>query len=51
MVLEKFYNLFLNKLRFSYDSFDSVVLNGYILLLPYLVIELPASGKYLARRC
>ena len=31
MALEKFYRLFLNKLRFSYDSFDRIVLNGYIL--------------------
>ena len=28
--LEKFYSLFLNKLKFSYDSFDRIVLNGYI---------------------
>jgi hypothetical protein len=31
MALEKFYKLFLNKLKFSYDSFDRIVLNGYIL--------------------
>lgn len=29
--LEKFYKLFLNKLKFSYDCFDRVVLNGYIM--------------------
>lgn len=28
--MEKFYKLFLNKLKFSYDSFDRIVLNGYI---------------------
>jgi len=27
--LEKFYRLFLNKLKFSCDSFDRIVLNGY----------------------
>ena len=26
-----FYNLFLNKLKFSYDCFDRIVLNGYIM--------------------
>jgi len=31
MALEKFYKLFLNKLKFSYDSFDRIVLNGYIM--------------------
>jgi hypothetical protein len=29
--LEKFYKLFLNRLKFSYDSFDRIVLNGYIM--------------------
>lgn len=29
--MEKFYSLFLNKLKFSYDSFDRIVLNGYIM--------------------
>jgi hypothetical protein len=29
--LEKFYKLFLNKLKFSYDSFDRIVVNGYIM--------------------
>jgi len=29
--LEKFYKLFLNKLKYSYDSFDRIVLNGYIM--------------------
>lgn len=28
--MEKFYRLFLDKLDFSYDSFDRIVLNGYI---------------------
>jgi hypothetical protein len=28
--LEKFYQLFLNRLKFSYDSFDRIVINGYI---------------------
>ena len=28
--MENFYRLFLNKLKFSYDSFDRIVLNGYI---------------------
>ena len=28
--MEMFYRLFLNKLKFSYDSFDRIVLNGYI---------------------
>lgn len=28
--MEIFYRLFLNKLKFSYDSFDRIVLNGYI---------------------
>lgn len=28
--MENFYKLFLNKLKFSYDSFDRIVLNGYI---------------------
>jgi hypothetical protein len=31
MALEKFYKLFLNKLQYSYDSFDRIVLNGYIM--------------------
>ena len=31
IAVEKFYRLFLNKLKYSYDSFDRVVLNGYIL--------------------
>jgi len=29
--LEKFYKLFINRLKFSYDSFDRIVLNGYIM--------------------
>jgi len=29
--LEKYYKLFLKKLSFSYDSFDRIVLNGYIM--------------------
>jgi hypothetical protein len=29
--LEKFYKLFLNELKFSYDTFDRIVLNGYIM--------------------
>jgi len=29
--LEKYYRLFLNTLKFSYDSFDRIVLNGYIM--------------------
>lgn len=28
--MERFYKLYLNKLKFSYDSFDRIVLNGYI---------------------
>lgn len=28
--MEKFYKLFINKLKFSYDSLDRIVLNGYI---------------------
>jgi len=28
--LENFYKLFLSKIKFSYDSFDRIVLNGYI---------------------
>jgi hypothetical protein len=28
--LDKFYSLFLNKLKFSYDSFDRIVLNGHV---------------------
>jgi len=31
MALEKYYKLFLKKLSFSYDSFDRIVLNGYIM--------------------
>lgn len=29
--MEKFYKLYLDKLQFSYDSFDRIVLNGYLL--------------------
>lgn len=28
--METFYRLFLNKIKFSYDSFDRIVINGYI---------------------
>ena len=28
--MEKFYQLFLNKLKFSYDSFDRIIITGYI---------------------
>ena len=29
--MDKFYQLFLQKLKFSYDSFDRIVINGYIM--------------------